>query len=881
MKFIQRIFFVLILLNLVTSAQAATYQRPNGDTYFQTQSAGRLPLSSSKLDGEFNAIESFLNLQQGTWQAIFQDIRNYQEFVTAGDTSSQLGNWSLTGINTSNTNNGVLYWNLTRSAGLTIVSLYSDSGKTTLVSQGVISATSGSITLSAIGGSGLSGSVTAAYVVDDTDSGNTLTCGRLKNAVAAIGSAVVGLYVPNSVNVYTPVSVPSTLTLVFERGGMLNKSGSGSLAFASGSTIQAGRFKILNSFSQGDIAGLAEMWPEWPGVVGDGSSDDATAMQIAATASANGVLKFQTNKTYKIGTEITLPNNVVVDLNNAVIKPTGNTRTFVRQAPAATATTTISSGGTVGSRQVVVASATGIATGQWYFVTTSDGLFPYSIGKITGVSGTTITLDTPLPVTYLTPGGATLNMTTYSSLYGDVTIKDGTIDGTASTLTGSNDSTHSGVAIYLAGYENINIVNVKAINFAVDNSNNIPIKIDGSTVDVLIDKVKMSGCVIQNSHISVTGARKAEISRCDISGSGFGIETVNVASPHIHDNQVTGRRAQELAANPADTQHSIRGIKTVASLATKVYHNEVSDYTSNIRGQGDLSFDYSWNKLYNGGEAGGSSFLIVNSGGVASYAGKGRVVGNIAHSSLGACFSYGDTGGYVQWIGNTADGCAGYGINSNGANNIAQSNIILDWGGSNATDYGIYFSSGSGTGLIDGNIFNDTKSVTPQAIGATSASVKIGVNNTIVSANPLTATSNFIGAEGLISHVNGTGIYVTGGVSGIKSSASGSVGTIGGGGSYTLANGASFTFDGDLSMLFSISTFTDKAAVAVASYLTTTVTLLFNPDTFFENTVGTPGDGKIGISKGANSRTVTITNNTGSSQTISITMLGQIYNVAP
>jgi hypothetical protein len=95
----------------------------------------------------------------------------------AGDDSNQLSNWSLTGGGNHNTDSGVLYWSLTDSDGDRTVELYknSDGAAGNLVASGTRTG-DGSITLNEANSSGLTGSVTVAYIGDDTDlENNTLT----------------------------------------------------------------------------------------------------------------------------------------------------------------------------------------------------------------------------------------------------------------------------------------------------------------------------------------------------------------------------------------------------------------------------------------------------------------------------------------------------------------------------------------------------------------------------------------------------------------------------------------------------------------------------------------------------------------------------------
>jgi hypothetical protein len=103
------------------------------------------------------------------------------EIAEAGDAANQLASWVLTGGNNGNTNAGVLYWKLADTAGTRTVELYknSDGEAANLVASGS-RAGDGAITLTAQNSSGLSGSVTVAYTIDDADlANNTLTYGVL------------------------------------------------------------------------------------------------------------------------------------------------------------------------------------------------------------------------------------------------------------------------------------------------------------------------------------------------------------------------------------------------------------------------------------------------------------------------------------------------------------------------------------------------------------------------------------------------------------------------------------------------------------------------------------------------------------------------------
>jgi len=89
------------------------------------------------------------------------------ELVEYGDGSNQLSGWELDGLALDNSDELVLYWSLSNSGTTRTVNLYSDSARTVLVTGGSRTG-DGAITMTAQGGSRLSGSVTVAYTGNDT-----------------------------------------------------------------------------------------------------------------------------------------------------------------------------------------------------------------------------------------------------------------------------------------------------------------------------------------------------------------------------------------------------------------------------------------------------------------------------------------------------------------------------------------------------------------------------------------------------------------------------------------------------------------------------------------------------------------------------------------
>ena len=95
----------------------------------------------------------------------------------AGDAGNQMSSWNLVGAGNLNTNGGILYWKLTNSDTTRTVEVYknSDGLAANLVCSGTRTG-DGEVTLGIANSSGISGTVTVAYTIDDTDlAANTLT----------------------------------------------------------------------------------------------------------------------------------------------------------------------------------------------------------------------------------------------------------------------------------------------------------------------------------------------------------------------------------------------------------------------------------------------------------------------------------------------------------------------------------------------------------------------------------------------------------------------------------------------------------------------------------------------------------------------------------
>jgi hypothetical protein len=102
----------------------------------------------------------------------------------SGDASSQLSGWNLTGLTAASSNYSRLYYRLTDTAGTRLVEVFNSSGGAAgnRICYGSRSG-DGVVALGPDNSSGVSGSVTVAYTVDDTDlASNTLIVNNFLNS---------------------------------------------------------------------------------------------------------------------------------------------------------------------------------------------------------------------------------------------------------------------------------------------------------------------------------------------------------------------------------------------------------------------------------------------------------------------------------------------------------------------------------------------------------------------------------------------------------------------------------------------------------------------------------------------------------------------------
>ena len=109
---------------------------------------------------------------QVAWTELLDNGASGYDPTVNGDAAGQLAYLNLSHGNYSNSSSGTYYWNLTNSASTRTLDIYKDAAKTQLVASGS-RVGDGYMYLHQQNNSGLGGTVTVTYTVNDTDAGNT------------------------------------------------------------------------------------------------------------------------------------------------------------------------------------------------------------------------------------------------------------------------------------------------------------------------------------------------------------------------------------------------------------------------------------------------------------------------------------------------------------------------------------------------------------------------------------------------------------------------------------------------------------------------------------------------------------------------------------
>lgn len=478
------------------------------------------------------------------------------------------------------------------------------------------------------------------------------------------------------------------------------------------------------------------------GAVGDGVTDDTLAWinAIAATPEG-GLLTGVQGKTYKLTDRITITKSITIDLNNCTMKPTGYKNCFLRNSSAATSSTTLSSGANIGNIQVSVTSATGITVGQWAViydpVVDSTNCAAWFWSKIADVSGTTITLDRPVPANY---ASGTINFDVYNttSFLDFVEIKNGTIDGT-NVLT-SGVSLGQGVRLY--NVEEVLIENVTFQNYIDSTSEATSSCVIAQSINVSIDKCQFINQISRDQVLIAVQCSSVKITNCYVDSSAFGIAISQTENAISTDNVLQGRLSLENYENSSSsTWNSIRGIKYFGTLNSIIANNSISDYESAVKVEECTRCTVSNNYIRNCSLVTYTGQIALNvsnqiSGTKTQYI---IVSDNVVENSGGVAIGVSsDSVGKCIISGNKVISCVAYGIYCPVNYSIITDNYVSNWntGGFGPTYVAVYHNNGA---TIANNRFNHTLETTSVCIrNSLSTGYKYYVvGNICESANPI------------------------------------------------------------------------------------------------------------------------------------------------
>lgn len=136
--------------------------------------------------------------------------------------------------------------------------------------------------------------------------GTDRSVSTLMAAIAGVGSAdCTFVFAPGEWPIASSISIPSNIACEFPRGAMLTP-GSGVTITISGPVI-AGAWKTFKLSADGTVSvRCMDRYPEWWGALGDGTTDDTTAIQAAFTSLVAGGRVYFRVAIYRITSKVTI-----------------------------------------------------------------------------------------------------------------------------------------------------------------------------------------------------------------------------------------------------------------------------------------------------------------------------------------------------------------------------------------------------------------------------------------------------------------------------------------------------------------------------------------------------------------------------------------------
>lgn len=438
------------------------------------------------------------------------------------------------------------------------------------------------------------------------------------------------------------------------------------------------------------------------------SSNTAFASALAVSnTSANGIkiLGGGPNCTYRIDSTVAMTGSLDFDGQGCTIKPNGNTGVFTRNSQTPTATTTVSSGATIGSRSFVVASATGIVVGQWCRVVSNDeptndtNAFPSHWSKVTSIAGTTIEIDLCFRITQ--QGTITAEFYNTSIILPVLHVRDVRFDGSLDT----ND-TATGQAIRAFHYEDVDI-DCEFINF--DNNGTLTCALEIAQCIDARARVRVVDYVSKFHLIDIQDCRTAHLRDSIAIGGGFGMTITRCEEASMWGNSLQGHYKMEVDLDATST--SVRGLKMYGVGSAKILHNDIQDYESPIKVECCHQFDVSHNSIRNGSRSFDQVAINVSNQVDGDITTNGMVTHNLVINSGGVGIGVTSSTtpsleGRCIIVGNQIKGAGSHGIYCLAPNSIISDNRVQDWSTTSAGTYnGIFVNDGA---TCIGNRFRNT-----------------------------------------------------------------------------------------------------------------------------------------------------------------------------